>query len=251
MLTLKNPHAVLAAIKARPTDVAEITLRTDRPVDAWREVVEAAAAAGVPVRGGAEPPAFGRRGKGRDKESRAGIAQASVRERSETPLDALFGDVDPDRPDLWVALDQVQDPHNVGAVFRSAAFFGVRGLILTKDRSAPLSAVAYDTACGGIEAVPFHQPTNLARSLEAAKKAGLWVLGTSEHAGADVFDLPRDRPRLIVLGNEQSGLRRLTADKCDEFCRLTPAGTAVTSLNVSAAAAASIAALARAVPGAV
>lgn len=246
MLALKNPHAVLAAIAARPRDVTEVVIRSDRPADAWRDVVEAAAAAGVPVRGGEASPAFGRRGKGTGKEGRAGVAEATVRERPETPLADLFADVDPDRPDLWAALDQVQDPHNLGAVFRSAAFFGVRGLIVTKDRSAPFSAVAYDTACGGFEAVPFHRPTNLARTLETAKKAGVWVLGTSEHAESDVFGLPRDRPRLVVLGNEQSGLRRLTLEKCDETCRLAPAGSAVTSLNVSAAAAATIAALTRA-----
>jgi len=174
-----------------------------------------------------------------------GSSEAVVREREPVSPQDLFAAVDQDRVDVWLALDQVQDPHNLGAVFRTAAFFGVKGILLTKDRSAPMSAVVYDTASGGVEHVEHALVTNLRGGLETAKKAGLWVLGSSEHEGQDIFDIPRDRPWLLVLGNEMAGMRRLTGETCDMMCRLTPRATGVTSLNVSVAAGALVAALCR------
>ena len=78
-------------------------------------------------------------------------------------------------------------------------------------------------ASGGVEYVPFSVQTNLSRALDAAKDAGLWVLGTSEHAEKDLSAFSADRPWLLVLGNEERGMRRLTRDKCDELCRIPPA----------------------------
>jgi 23S rRNA (guanosine2251-2'-O)-methyltransferase len=85
-----------------------------------------------------------------------------------------------------------------------------------------------------MEYVPFSLQTNLARAVEAAKAAGFWVLGASEHAATDVSQIDRDRRWLLVVGNEERGLRRLTLDHCDEVCRLTPRGP-IGSLNVSVA----------------
>ena len=99
-----------------------------------------------------------------------------------------------------------------------------------------MSGAVYDVASGGVEYVPFSVQTNLSRALDVAKDAGFWVLGTSEHAEKDLNAIPADRPWLLVLGNEESGMRRLTRDKCDEVCRVVPRG-AIASLNVSAAAA--------------
>ncbi len=116
---------------------------------------------------------------------------------------------------------------------------------MTADRAAPLSAVVYDVASGGVEAVPFAIENNLRRALEAAKAAGLWILGSSEHAERGIDAVARDRPWLLVLGNEEGGLRRLTLETCDEVCRIAPGGDAVTSLNVAVAAGILIATLAR------
>ena len=187
-----------------------------------------------------------RRSKGRREQSksagRTGATFATVRERPPLPLEELFQGADSQAAGLWLALDQIQDPHNVGAIFRTAAFFGVRGIVVTKDRSAPLSATVYDVASGGIEYTPFAQPPNLSRALQHAKDAGLWVLGTSEHAERDIAQIDRDRPWLLVLGNEEKGLRRLTSEHCDELCRITPRG-GIHSLNVSVAAGILMAAL--------
>jgi len=191
----------------------------------------------------------GERGRGaatlsEQKDGRRGLACALVRPVEEARLGDLFADAS-ERDGghgLWVALDQVQDPRNLGAVMRSAAFFGAQGVVLTRDQSAPLSAVAYDTASGGMECVPHATVTNLRRALDNARDAGLWILGAAGEAERDVAQVPRDRPWLLVLGNEERGLRRLTRENCDDVCRLTPRG-GVDALNVSAAAAALLARL--------
>jgi 23S rRNA (guanosine2251-2'-O)-methyltransferase len=174
------------------------------------------------------------------KSERVGVASAQVREpaglKDPTDLFATATESSGGSPGLWLALDCLQDPHNVGAIFRTAGFFGVRGIVVTRDRSAPLNATVLDVAAGGVEHVPFCAVPNLARALKAAKTAGLWLLGTTEHASESAFSITRDRPWLVILGNEEKGLRRLTLEECDLTCAI-PARGAVTSLNVSTAAA--------------
>ena len=221
---LKNPHSVLAVLDRRPQDVIEIRLPA-KPGGAWRTVRKRAEEVNVRL-------FFGRVEQARQGRSRGGDAEAAVKEHPGCDLAELFADT----AGLFLALDTVQDPQNLGAIFRTAAFFGVRGVLLTRNRSASLTGAAYDVASGGVEYVPFSVQTNLSRALDVAKDAGLWVLGTSEHAEKDVSAFSGDRPWLLVLGNEESGMRRLTRDKCDEICRIAPRG-AVGSLNVSAAAA--------------
>lgn len=249
-IELRNPHSILAAIQTRPRDVLEVKLHGHQPRGAWKDVLSAAEDQGIRIRRDVSRDDSPRRGRGRGRDrddsnsERTGAGAATVKERSDTPLGGLWGQLPDDGSarGLWLALDQLQDPHNVGAIFRTAAFFGVRGIVLTRDRSAPLSAAVYDIAAGGVEHVPFSVQTNLSRALDGAKKAGLWILGTSEHATQDIAEVQPDRPWLLVLGNEQKGMRRLTADKCDVTCCLTSRGQ-VPSLNVSVAAALMISAL--------
>ena len=240
-LVLHNPHAVAAAIATRPGDVQELRLHAQRPSRAWQDAVDAAQSVGIPVSQGAPRGSGGRRGRrpAVPQSERVGAGEALVRARTPLELNRLFQNVPaPDAatglPALWLALDCLQDPHNVGAIFRTAAFFAVRGIVVTKDRSAPLNATVYDTAAGGMEHVPFSVVPNLSRALQLAQQAGVWLLGSSEHAERDVTEVDRRRPWLLVLGNEERGLRRLTAEQCDEMCRLTPRG-GVGSLNVSVA----------------
>lgn len=244
-LSLRNPHSVLAVLAHRTQDVIEVRLSGVAPHGAWQEVVAQAESRRIPV--SSVPKSEGRRTQkhGFDPDAgRTAAAEAVIRERPDTPLEELFS---ADRVaaaphGVWLALDQLQDPHNVGAIFRTASFFGVQGVVLTRDRSAPLTGTVYDVASGGVETVPFNLRANLAQALEAAKQAGVWVLGSSEHAERDVREVPRDRPWLLVVGNEERGLRQLTLKTCDEVCRLTPRG-AVTSLNVSVATAVLVASL--------
>lgn len=245
-LELKNPHSVLAALATRPGDVVEVRLGESRVSGAWAEVAEQAASHRIPVVHQAKANESGRRPRHFTviHASRGGGASASVKEHAGTSLQELFvnADVPGQKPGLWLALDRLQDQQNVGAIFRTASFFGVQGVVITRDRSAPLNGTVYDVASGGVEHVPFCMQTNLARTLEAAKEAGVWVLGSSERANTDISDIPHDRPWLLIVGNEERGLRRLTLDNCDMQCRLTPRG-AIASLNVSVAAAVLMSAL--------
>ncbi|MCL4121269.1 UNVERIFIED_CONTAM: hypothetical protein GTU68_001816 [Idotea baltica] len=249
-LELRNPHSVLAAIKARAHDVLEIRVRGKRPQDAWEEVCDVAVSLNIPVRtgvvkdpGARRSPKNAGRNSGRGQQTeRSGAAEATVREPAPSSLASILGT--DNNSGLWLALDCVQDPQNVGAIFRSASFFGIRGIVMTKDRSAPMNGTVCDVAAGGVEDVPFVVETNLVRSLEKARDAGLWILGASEHAEQDAYSVGSDRAWMLIVGNEQKGMRRLTKENCDVVCRLPPVG-AVTSLNVSVAAGALMAVLGR------
>lgn len=245
-LVLHNPHSVLAALEKRPDAVIEVHTSPGLPSGAWQTVVDRAGKLNIPVVH--EDASAQRRRRGSHQKDDGGTRQGGsygrIKELPGVFLDQLF-----DRPaemenshGLWLALEHIQDPHNVGAIFRTAAFFGVRGVVLTKDRSAALTATVYDVASGGLEYVPFAIETNLVRTLDVAKQQGLWILGASEHAPQDVSAIAHDRPWLLVVGNEEHGLRRLTQESCDEMCRLTPRGP-LTSLNVSVATGCLIAAL--------
>ncbi|QDT18165.1 23S rRNA (guanosine(2251)-2'-O)-methyltransferase RlmB [Alienimonas californiensis] len=263
-LSLRNPHSVLAALRLRPGSVTSVSPPAGRPSPAWAAVLDAAYEAGVPLVDAAPRSGGGRRqrrGGPPDRDARGGGGEANVAPKPAVSLGQLFAGVKQNEPGLWLALDRIQDVHNLGAIFRSAAFFGVRGVVFTRDQSAPLTAAAYDVACGGVEAVPHAAPTNLAAALSNAKDAGLWTLGTSEHAGilgeaastpsGSAFDVDRDRPWLVVIGGEEKGLRRRTLDLCDEVCQLPPGpGNVgpVTSLNAAVACGAILAALSRPLP---
>ncbi|MDR3608502.1 MAG: 23S rRNA (guanosine(2251)-2'-O)-methyltransferase RlmB [Oligoflexia bacterium] len=240
-LRIRNPHSALAALETRPKDVTEI-LMTSAAGDAWEQVARAAKSKGIRVGSGGGSSAstdrgdHGRRGERPTAGGRTSVAEAVIAERAGISVEELFAGAR-DRAEgkgLWLALDSLQDPHNVGAIFRTAAFFGVEGILLTQERSAPLTATVYDVACGGMEYIPFSIQTNLQRAFEKAKDAGLWILGSSEHANDTLDSIQRDRPWLLVIGNEEKGMRRLTEESCDVLCRI-PARGQVTSLNASVA----------------
>lgn len=235
--TLRNPHSVLAALETRPQDVLEVIVPPKGSTEAWERVIQLARAQKVKVSQAAARGARPSKTGIPDESARLGLAEASVKEKSPISAEQLFQNAQNRKggKGLWIALDSLQDPHNVGAIFRAAAFFGVQGILMTQERSAPLSPTAYDVASGGVEYVPFTLQTNLQRAFEIAKDAGLWILGTSEHAHDDISTIQRDRPWLLVLGNEEKGMRRLTEESCDLLCRISPQGR-VTSLNVSVAA---------------
>ena len=151
--------------------------------------------------------------------------------RSEALLDDL---IIADSP-LFLMLDGVTDPRNLGACLRSAASFGVSAVVAPKDRSAPLNEAAVKTASGAASLVPYIQVTNLGRTLEHLKKAGLWVVGTV--LADDSQPLPEmdlTGPLALVMGAEGTGIRAGIRKKCD-FLAEIPAPLPDLSLNVAVA----------------
>jgi 23S rRNA (guanosine2251-2'-O)-methyltransferase len=240
-LFVKNPHSILVTLKRRPKDVVEVVFPRERPEGVWKEIESLVEHHRIRRGdGGGAPSARGQpRFKQDRREAREGRESghgALIRAKAGISIERMFENIDGDTRGLWLALDCLQDPQNLGAIFRAAAFFGVKGIILTTERSVPMTATVYDIACGGVEEVPFVQTINLKQALDRAKEAGLWILGTSEHAKTALFQVDRDRAWLMVLGNEEKGIRRLTEESCDVLCSIPSAGTGVTSLNVSVAA---------------
>lgn len=137
-------------------------------------------------------------------------------------------------PPLLLVLDGVTDVHNFGACLRSAEAAGVHGVIVTKDKAAPLNATVRKVACGAAESLPVYQVTNLARALARLKEYGVWITGTAGEADTLLFDADFSQPCAIVMGAEGKGMRRLTREACDSLVKLPMAGS-VSSLNVSVA----------------
>lgn len=234
---VRNPHTVLAAIERRPKDVMRVEVSSKMKSELWDKVIGLARENGVPVqssesasRGRGSPGSKGDRSQG----GREGASFAALKEKPGVSAEELFDGASPESRGVWLALDGLQDPHNVGALFRAAGFFGIQGVLITQERSAPLSEAVYDVSSGGIETVPYAMVTNLRHALDVAKEKGLWILGTSERATQAISKVERDRPWLVVLGNEEKGMRRLTEESCDVICSIPSAG-AVGSLNVSVA----------------
>jgi 23S rRNA (guanosine2251-2'-O)-methyltransferase len=135
---------------------------------------------------------------------------------------------------LFLVLDHIQDPHNLGACLRSADAAGVRGVIVTKDQAVGLTPVVAKVAAGAAETVPLYRVTNLARSLGWMKDAGIWLAGAAGEAPKTCYETDFNRPLGIVLGAEGKGMRRLTRETCDFLVRIPMHGQ-VESLNVSVA----------------
>lgn len=141
-----------------------------------------------------------------------------------------------DEPAFFLALDQVQDPRNLGALLRAAEVVGVHGVVLPKHRAAGLTAGTAKVAMGAMEFLPVARETNLVVAMEELKKQGVWVIGSAPTGGTVFWQADFRGPICLVLGGEESGLRPLVARTCDLLVTIPMRGR-VGSLNVAAAGA--------------
>ena len=149
--------------------------------------------------------------------------------RTDVPSDAIV-----------VVLDEVEDPHNLGAIVRSAAACGAYAVVFGKDRAAPLSSAAVKSAAGAMEYIHLVQVTNIPRALDAFKKAGFWVAGLDADAPQPLWEADFTGRIAFVIGSEGRGIRRLVGERCDYRLRIPLSGP-ISSLNASVSAAIALA----------
>jgi 23S rRNA (guanosine2251-2'-O)-methyltransferase len=220
---------VLGVLKTHPETVKTLFISSNRTDPRMGEIIAIANQFGISVQAtGAE--SLERLAKGAKHQGI--IAHCTAEQRPQTELADLLARAK--KPILLLILDGIQDPHNLGACVRTANAAGVTAVIAPKDRAAPLNATARNVACGAAEYTPYITVTNLARTLQELKDAGVWIIGTSDDAQQSLFATDLTGPIALVLGAEEKGLRQLTRTHCDYLVQIPMLGD-MSSLNVSVA----------------
>ncbi|MGD8311353.1 MAG: 23S rRNA (guanosine(2251)-2'-O)-methyltransferase RlmB [Gammaproteobacteria bacterium] len=225
-------HAVAGLLANRPESVTTLSVAEGAVERRLEGLLEQAAAARIPIhrlpRAQLDRLLPGARHQG---------VVATLREpapaRVERDLPAFLSALD--EPAFLLVLDGVQDPHNLGACLRTADAAGVHAVILPRDRAAGITPVVHKVASGAADSMPLFSVTNLARTLRRLREAGIWIYGTSDTGGQELYTANLAGPAAFVLGSEGRGMRRLTRDCCDYLLSIPMAGQ-VESLNVSVAA---------------
>jgi 23S rRNA (guanosine2251-2'-O)-methyltransferase len=169
-------------------------------------------------------------------ENHQGIV-ASVAAYNYAELDDLFQVAQKKNEDpFFLILDELEDPHNLGSIMRTADAIGAHGIIIPKRRAVGLTAVVAKASTGAIEHVPVVRVTNLAQTVDELKDRGVWIAGTDAKGSADYRKMDATLPLALIIGSEGKGMSRLLKDKCDFLYHLPMIGH-VTSLNASVAAA--------------
>ena len=174
-------------------------------------------------------------GMSRTKSHQGVVAIAAVREYASVD-DILNAARDKGEAPLIVVCDELSDPHNLGAVIRTAEAAGAHGVIIPKRRSAGLTAIVAKTSAGAVSYLPVARVPNLTALLKELKEQGLWVFGTAADGGTGLYEADLRGPAAIVIGSEGDGMGRLVAENCD-FTVSIPMFGKINSLNASAAAA--------------
>ena len=161
---------------------------------------------------------------------------ASVAAYSYAELDDLFAVAKNRSEDpFFLILDELEDPHNLGSILRTADAAGVHGIIIPKRRSVGLTGVVAKASTGAIEHIPVVRVNNLSQTVEELKKAGVWIAGTDAKGSQDYRTMDATLPLAIIIGSEGKGMSRILKEKCDFLYHLPMVGH-VTSLNASVAA---------------
>lgn len=219
-----NP--VLEALKTGRVRRLRLAARGDRRID---EAVALAREAGVPVER-VDARAL-------DRAARGGVHQgiaADLEAARDYSIGALVAAASPDPP-LLIVLDSIEDPQNVGAIFRTADAAGCHGVIRQARHAAALEGAAAKASAGAVAHVRVATVVNIARAVEELKTLNVWTVGLDGSAPASYYEVDFRLPTAIVLGAEGTGLRRLVRERCDRLASIPMLGS-VSSLNVSVAA---------------
>jgi 23S rRNA (guanosine2251-2'-O)-methyltransferase len=220
-------NAVSAILEERPERVIEFVVLADARPHPGRDALRLKAESlGIPL--SEEDSDFFRRVAG--GRNAQGVA-ALLKPFPYTDLHAIADSAG--EQSVLVVLDGVTDPHNLGAIVRSAAFFGADGVVIPKDRSVAMTPVAERISSGGAQIVPIARVANLSRALQDLQDAGYWVVGTVAEDGEALEDVDLSGRTVVVLGAEGSGMRRLTRKRCDRLVCLPGGHGGLESLNVS------------------
>jgi 23S rRNA (guanosine2251-2'-O)-methyltransferase len=231
MEVLYGLHPVEEAIRSGSRQLDHVSVARERRDDRLERLIELCRTAGVRV--SLEP---------RDQLTRLARTDAHqgvlavVRERKFLGIEDLLAPKETGEHKFFLALDGVEDPHNLGALLRTADGAGVDGVILPERRSAPVTATVAKTSAGASEHVRIARVTNLVRSLEQMKQKHVWVIGLDERGTPDYTDFDFKTDCVLVLGREGAGLHDLVKKTCDHLLRIPMAGQ-LSSLNVSVAGA--------------
>ena len=224
-------HAVQAALEYSPQKIQRAWIDEQRADARLKQVIDELASLGI----SAEKTDRKKLDRMADGKNHQGIV-ISVELPAMRSEDQLKHDVEAlEAMPFYLVLDQVQDPHNLGACLRTADAVGVQGIIVTKDNAASITPTVCKVASGAAETVPVYQVTNLARVLRWLKEQNIWIMGAAGEAEQTLYDMKLDMPLAIVMGAEGSGMRHLTRQHCDFLVKIPMAGQ-VESLNVSVAA---------------
>ncbi|QPK64265.1 23S rRNA (guanosine(2251)-2'-O)-methyltransferase RlmB [Methylomonas sp. LL1] len=224
-------HAVQAALEYSPDKILRAWVDSQRQDARLKQVIDDLAALGIQPEK-TERKKLERMAEGKNHQ---GII-VSVELPAMRSEDQLKRDVEAlAEMAFYLVLDQVQDPHNLGACLRTADAVGAHGVIVTKDNAAGITPTVCKVASGAAETVPVYQVTNLARVLRWLKEQNIWIMGAAGEAEQTLYDMKLDMPLALVMGAEGSGMRHLTRQHCDFLVKIPMAGQ-VESLNVSVAA---------------
>jgi len=222
-------HAVEAAIRNQPENILQLFVQQSRNDNRVKKILDIAKNSGVSVQ------AIGN-DKLKEKCPRARHQGLVAEIRTVKSAAVSLEDVLEKESVLLLILDEVQDPHNIGACLRTADAVGVDAVVVSKNRSPSLTPVIRNVASGAAETVPYIMVSNLARTLDKIRNSNVWVMGTSGDASQTIYDSKAGHRLALVMGSEGKGMRRLTREACDELISIPMQGS-VESLNISVATA--------------
>ena len=221
-------HAVESAIKNRPEDVLQLWVLQGRKDKRVNQLIELANKNNISIQ---SISADKIKKKCPDSTHQGVLADLRISKAKQMALEDVLakqGEL------LLLILDEVQDPHNIGACLRTADAVGVDAVIVSKNRSPGITSVVRKVACGAADTVPFVQVTNLARAMQQIRDHDVWIVGTAGDTDTSLYDITAGKRMAVVMGAEGTGMRRLTRENCDQLVYIPMQGT-VESLNVSVA----------------